>query len=396
MDNAILFFGAGFYQLPAINLIKKNYSQKLVVLSGVENDPGLKVADVGIVVDILNPDAVEEKVKSLNLKPVAALTVCTDWPLVSIGRINDLYKLRGISEETALKSSNKMLMKNAFLYEDVPAAKFKIVNNYESLIKRIDEFNFPFFLKIPKGGGSKGIIKINNINETDKMKSVFNLNNNTEALVEEALTGVEFGAQAVVEDGILKYCFLHNDTVTDPPVQVPIGHSLPFEFISKSLISNVTKSLMKAIKSLGIKNAICNCDLILEPKENLLKIIEISPRVGATGLSEIIELSYGINLYECAVKIAMNEKISDIDLQAEVTPSAILTIRSNREGLLKDIVCTKDSQITLSVKPERGDRVKVFNTGQDILGFIFCTDESSLSAENRLIKYHENIQLVLE
>ncbi len=396
MEKAMLFFGAGFYQIPAIKLIKKNYPYKLIVLTGVDNDPGIKLADLGVLVDILDPSAVEEKVKSLNVEPIAAITVCTDWPLVSIGRINDLYGLRGISEETALKSSNKLLMKNAFQKFDVAASKFNVVKNYESLIDRLNEFNFPFFLKTPKGGGSKGVIKINNADELDKMKSVFDLNKNTEALVEEALVGVEFGAQAVVVDGSLKYCFLHNDTVTDPPIQVPIGHSLPLEFMSDSLASDVDSSLERAIKSLGIENAVCNCDLIYDPDLNQIKVIEIAPRVGATGLTEIIDMSYGINLYELAIKIVMNEKLEEVDVDSEVTPSAILTIRSDRDGVFRNISFPDEEGVTFSVKPEVGERVKVFKTGQDILGFVCCTGDSFKDAEKKLIEYHKKVQLDLE
>ena len=394
MEKCILFFGANFYQLPAIKFIKKRYSIPLVVLSGREDDPGLKLADIPVIVDILNPDEVEKKVKSLNLDPVAATTVCTDWPLPSVGRINDKYKLNGISENTALMGSDKIRMKEAFRNHRVPSAVFKTVENYEDLKSILDSIEYPFFLKTPRGGGSKGIIRIDSPAETEKMESVFNVNNNSEAIVEEALSGIEFGAQIVVENGLIKYCFIHNDTVTDPPVQVPIGHSIPFFHSSEKLSKEVKDILQLAVNALEVESGVCNCDLILDSKRNEVKVIEISPRVGATGLTEIIEISYGINLCETAVRISMGESVESID-EKLIIPSAVLVIRSPESGKLVDIKIPQEKGILSSIKSKQGEEVKKFTTGPDILGMIYCDGENAKDAEDRLERLHDEIVINL-
>ena len=98
-------------------------------------------------------------------------------------------------------------------------------------------------------------------------------------LVEEPLVGVEFGAQLIVQDGVIVSCFLHNDTVTAPPIQVPIGHSVPFISENPEILQISKDALGKAVTALEIKDAVCNCDLIYNSANEEVKIIEISPRV---------------------------------------------------------------------------------------------------------------------
>ena len=85
VKKQFFIFGASFYQKPAIQLLEEREDIELYILSGVDTDKYLKSAKNPILVDITDPDAVEEEIKKRNIVPSACLTVCTDWPLRSVG-----------------------------------------------------------------------------------------------------------------------------------------------------------------------------------------------------------------------------------------------------------------------------------------------------------------------
>ena len=391
-----LFFGASFYQLPAIKRLEEREDIDLYILSGVEDDPHLKTAKNPVLVDITNPDLVEKEILQRGIKPDACLTVCTDWPLRAIGRLNDQYNLLGVSEEVALSCSDKVEMKLKFKDKKVPSAGFEIINSYADFELNKEKINYPSYFKAPKGSGSRGIIKVDNSSELEKIKEVFTVANGGPILVEEPLVGIEFGAQLIVQNKKIVSCFLHNDTVTAPPIQVPIGHSVPFLSDHQNIAKISEEALQKAIDALEIKDAICNCDLIYNEEKNEVKIIEISPRVGATGLSEIIMSSFEVDLYDSAIKLVLGEELKLGAVKCNKS-SSILTIRSNENGVFKDIE-KLNSEVESVLKVQPGDQVNAFRNGPDILGMLLLSREDKKPEEldNKLEEVHSNLKIILE
>ncbi len=382
-NKHILILGAGVYQVP---LIQKaiDFGYYVTVASYGKHYPGMKIAD-----DVWNIDT-KDKITLLNYARKsgidAVVTTGTDVAIPSIGYLNDKLGLNGINYETALNTSNKILMQKCFKDNNVPSANFFQCSNLSDCYRASEELGFPLIIKAPNSSGSRGIKIVYSI---DDLNNAFNFAKNvaqdSNVLIEEFLTGKEFGAQAVVLKRKIHHFFCFNDTVTQPPIRVPIGHSCPSN-LSEDIIAEAKDVSTKAIHAIGIENAVCNFDLIFT--ENGVKIFEIGARTGATGIPEIISLHHGIDLYQVALSIALGEipKIS-APANAKVRPSAaVRIIKAPRSGKLVSCHIPEDMIRRNGVKNIEidytiGSSVSRFRVGPDRIGSVIVVGEDPDSSE---------------
>ena len=157
----------------------------------------------------------------------AVVTTGTDVAVPSIGYLCDHLHLPGIDYDTALGCTDKVLMQERFTAGQVPAAAWRRVKAPAGAREAAEAIGLPVIVKAPDSSGSRGVTVVQ---EPDRLPAAFEaarkVSRSGEVLVEELLTGEEFGAQVIVQDGQVVACLCHNDTVTPPPITVPIGHSM--------------------------------------------------------------------------------------------------------------------------------------------------------------------------
>lgn len=121
----LMILGATDYQVPLIK-VARELGYYTIVASIAGDYPGLREGDEQCCVDITNPQAVLEKAKKYQIDGIA--TCCMDTGVKAIGVVCDALKLTGLSENAALLSNNKYLMKEAF---------GKIWRKYSQIFKNI-------------------------------------------------------------------------------------------------------------------------------------------------------------------------------------------------------------------------------------------------------------------
>ena len=201
-------------------------------------------------------------------------------------------------------------------------------------------------------------------------------------LVEELLTGEEFGAQVIGHDGEVVQCLCHNDTVTPPPVTVPIGHSCPSR-LAGPLQTEAAEVCGTAVRALEIRDAVCNADLIATADG--VRVFEIGARVGATGLPEIIHLHHGVDLYDLALRMALGERPT-VEVRTRHPASAILIIRAPATGRLVRCRAPREVSeipgvVSLRFDYAEGASVRQFRPGPDRIGDALVVAEDAASAE---------------
>ena len=77
--------------------------------------------------------------------------------------------------------------------------------------------------------------------------------------------------------------------------KIPAGHIFPFQLLNSiNEINKIKKIIKKAVNILGVKNGPCNVDCIFT-KDKKVIILEVSPRLGATCLPDMLEIYTGID-----------------------------------------------------------------------------------------------------
>ena len=401
----LLILGAGIYQVPLIRRAV-DAGFHVAAASWSPDDPGMSLVHEPWVVDTTDKEALLELARRKQVDAVA--TTGTDAAVPTIGYLCDHLGLPGIDYETALDCSNKIRMQERFAAAGVPAAAHRLAATFEEAVRAARAIGFPVIVKAPNSSGSRGIAvaeKEDHIGEA--FAGAAQVAGSGPVLIERMLSGEEFGAQVIVVDGRVIQCLFHNDTVTPRPITVPFGHSCPSR-LTDGLLKEASEVCQAAVGALGIRNAVCNADLIATGGG--IRVLEIGARIGATGIPEIVRLHYGLDLYEVALRQAMGER-PEIHL-SQGPASAVLIVRSSVDGRLvrcgiasdlddpepwevghaSSAPCArpamrashahKDGQVMeVHFDYSEGHLVRKFRTGPDRIGHVVVVSNSSTEAE---------------
>lgn len=366
--NKLLILGAGVYQVPLIKAAKRR-NLEVHVVSPIGNYPGINICDVHVNIDTTDYESV---LKYCVDNAISGITTSgTDVAVKSIGYVVDKLGLTGPSFASAKCTTNKVEMKQALSKSNIPTAKFEIFRSQDELESVVRDFSFPVMVKAVDTSGSRGIVKVETVNDLlPAFNNAKRESKDDRIIVEEFLDGIEFGAQVVVVDNEVLDVIIHGDIVTSPPVCVPIGHYLPYE-IENDLHSKTVELAKDTIRALGVNSAICNFDLMLVNDKPY--IIEVGSRMGATCLPENIGHYHDMDFYDLLIDIALGLPIEyKPSSNKKATVSRLLT--SSQDGVFSSFklpeLVYEGYVIDVQLDVTEGDIVKKFINGTHRFGHI--------------------------
>jgi len=379
----IMILGAGVYQVP---LIKKAQEMgfETIVVSCKGKYPGIDLADIFLDIDTTDVERVTEAAREYGISGVA--TTGTDVCMPAMGSVVDMLDLPGTGYGAACRSMDKILMKRAFMLAAIPTAAFSAFDDPVEAKRFADHIGYPVMVKTTDSSGSRGITKVTAERRFafawERAKSV---SRSKQIIVEQYLSGVEFGAQAFVHGDKVAAVFLHGDTVTPAPYFSPIGHSMPSS-LTDNQQRKVEEVIEQAVRALGLRDCVSNVDLMLVDGEPM--IIEMGARMGATCIPECISVYTGMDVYEHVIALAMGEH-RDITVSNRQANAGLL-LRSDKTGTVRLLDVPEDvlkhpDLIDLQWDISVGDQVCKFKVGPDRIGHILVKANTSQAGE-RLVE----------
>lgn len=397
-NKRLLILGAGRGQLGLYKAAKELGIHTIAGTMPKAHKPCLELADEICYMDISNPDEVEQKAKDLGLD--GAATCCLDTGIVSLARLCDKQDLVGLNEEAAIMCGDKYKMKEAFKKYDVNTARHFVVKNEKELKNALDDLQLPIIVKATDLQGSKGIYIAKNEEEAiNGFNQTMILTKRDYCIVEEFIEGYEFGAQAFVYDNEVLFVMPHGDETYMSHTAVPIGHYVPLD-VKDDVIEKTKIEVKKAIKALGLNNCAVNVDMILKNDE--VYIIELTGRVGANCLPELVEINYGIEYYKMIASMAISENPLDFWSQRSKDNKAGLArmiIETKNSGILKEIVNSNkkdDDIVEITFFKEENDEIRKFENSNDCIGQVIVKADNIKQCEEKLELIESNIKLILK
>ncbi|MCF8295986.1 MAG: ATP-grasp domain-containing protein [Saprospiraceae bacterium] len=385
----VMILGAGIYQVPLIKK-SKELGYYTIVISYKGNYPGFKFADKVYYEDTTNIAKILEIARNENID--AIVTTGTDVAILTLGKINDELGLCGLSHTAAKLSTNKLDMKEAFLSGGVRTANYEKVSKLSEAIDAFNKFQKPVIFKVVDSSGSRGIIKVSDESTIPSIyRKISKITKEDYIIVEEYLTGEEFGAQAFVFDKEIKFIMPHGDMVFKGDAGVPIGHYVPY-ITREEVLEDVKLQLENAVKALKLDNCGINADFIL--CNGKVFVLEIGARVGATCLAEMVSIHYGIDYYKYILDAALSNELETIGEPEKACIAELLL--ASKDGIIKRISYEGEQYeciFDLSFDYFEGDRVRKFQVGPDRIGQIVLEGESLNQLNDFLIKIKRNLVL---
>jgi biotin carboxylase len=291
-----------------------------VLVDYLENPPASQSCDIHIRASTLDQDVVLEIAKEYNASLV--ISGCVDQANLTACFVSEkLGIFFPYSHETALRVTDKSLMKEGMRRASIPTASYEILDANDR--NNLPTFKFPRVVKPCDCNGSKGVRKVFNQDEFQiAFERALTLSRSGKVIVENFNPGIEINAYFLVGDEDVFELYLKRK-------------GLPLSDFDNSLMSycsvgpvDLSVELRNKISDIAVRIAkefkLKNIPLLLQANVDgdELSVIEFAPRVGG-GLAfrEILHLT-GFDLISAIIRSCLNERIlppSSLELSQQMS-----------------------------------------------------------------------------
>lgn len=257
------------------------------------------------------------------------ICAATDKPLVMMARVAKALNLPFYSLDTAVWSTDKLLMKERFQQGGVPCAKGVIISSFEDF-KR-EKWNFPLIIKPRDSSGSRGVIYCKDETAVkDAIQEALQYSHKGNVLVEEFIDGPEYSIESLHYKGKTHVLQFTQKQTTSFPYNVELGHIQPADLTDKQ-----KEEIGEIINKIAAIFKFDNCASHTELKicNGKIVVIETSPRLGGDFItSKLVPLSTGINMEKLLIKIAVGEEVREDDFVPGIKRCSAIRFFNLTEG----------------------------------------------------------------
>lgn len=394
----IMILGASILQLPAI---EKAIEMGIEVIAIDMNPDAVGFNVPGVVKEVISTidtSAILEAAKRHQISGI--MTLASDMPMQSVAVVSREMGLVGISEDTALKATNKAFMRDALRKAGVPVPiYFRVKGNdkFKEAVEQVRGAGYKCIVKPADNSGSRGV---HFLKEDDDLDAVYEYtvrySRGGEIVVEEFMEGPEVSVETLAVDGDVHVIQITDKLTTDAPYFVEMGHSQPSQ-LGEEICEKISEVAIAANKAVGILNGPSHTEIKITPYGP--KIVELGARLGGDCITtHLVPLSTGVNMVEQSIKIALGEK-PNFEPKWD-KGSAIRYIKTNT-GIVKDIkgvfeVESLPGVVQISIVRGIGEKVGEIKSSVDRVGFVIAQAEDANRAVELAEKGIESIDIIVE
>lgn len=395
----LLVLAAGILQVPVIKKARE-MGYYVIAADGNPAAVGLPLADKAIVANITDEEVMLRIAHEEQIDGV--IHPCSEVSMNVMGRINDKLGLSGISRDTAIRATNKHLMRQAFEQGGAPSPKSFCTNDAdEGWSIFVNELSHnTAILKPSRNSGSRGVAKISRQTSKEEFVSLFNraMNESRDksVMIEQFIDGPEFSVEIIVWQGEPYVLTVTDKKTTEAPYFVELGHNQPSVF-PKEMQERLKDAAVAGVKALGLDNCAAHAELKLMDGEPYL--MEIGARLGGDFIStELTHLSTGIDMVAAAINVALGE---EPDLSPKETPKGVciryFTPHPGRLTAINNQDLLNDSHVyDAEIYHQVGDMIPEVRSSLDRSGHVIVTDETAEAAIHRADELIKDVVLETE
>lgn len=374
LNKKIMILGASILQLPAIQQAK---AMGYRVVAVDMNPEAIGFREEGIekeVISTIDIPAVVEAAKRHNVDGV--MTLASDMPMRSVAAVARELGLVGITDETALKATNKAVMRQALKDHNVPIPRFFKVSDREAYDQAVKQFNGSFIVKPADNSGSRGIFKIENLLDETTIAHAYEysrqFSRNGDVVVEEYMSGPEVSVETLTVNGECHVIQITDKLTTGAPHFVEMGHSQPTKH-GEETVRRIKEVAVAANKAIGITNGPSHTEIIITAEGP--KIVELGARLGGDCITtHLVPLSTGVNMVSCCIKIALGEKP---DVLPKFCKGSAIRYFQQKAGKITQITGIEDAKNIENIKQVSivhgvGDTITEIDSSAARMGFVIA------------------------
>lgn len=398
MSKKIMILGASILQLPAIEKAKEMGIDVIAVDINPEA-VGFKVPGViKEVISTIDTPAIVEAAKKHQIDGI--MTLATDMPMRSVAAVAKEMRLIGITEDTAIKATDKSVMRQVLQEHGVPVPKFYKVSNIDEYLSAVRSFSEPFVVKPTDSSGSRGIYLVKDPDNLEQIKAAYSYtkqySHNGVVVVEKYMVGPEVSVETLAMDGNVRVIQITDKITTGAPHFVEIGHTQPTR-LSEETAEEIKKVAVAANHAIGIGNGPSHTEIIVTSEGP--KIVELGARLGGDCITtHLVPLSTGVNMVERCIRIALGER-------SETEPkftrgSAIRYIKQHAGTVQKvegiEIARSMPGVKQISIVHGVGEKITEIDSSGSRMGFVIAQGKDADDAAEKCEAALKEIRIKIE
>ena len=388
----LLVLAAGILQVPVIKKARE-MGYYVIAADGNPEAVGLPLANKAIVANITDEEVMLRIAREEQIDGV--IHPCSEVSMNVMGRINDELGLSGISRETAIRATNKHLMREAFEQYGAPSPKsFCTEDADEGWSLFVNEFSHnTAILKPSRNSGSRGVAKISQPTSKEEFVGLFerakNESRDKSVMIEQFIEGPEFSVEIIVWQGEAHVLTVTDKKTTEAPYFVELGHNQPSVFPIE-IQRKLKDAAVAGVRALGLNNCAAHAELKMMDGEPYL--MEIGARLGGDFIStELTHLSTGVDMVAAAINVALG---IEPDLKPKEAPKGVciryFTPQPGRLTAIHNQELLNDSHVyDAEIYHQVGDMIPEVRSSLDRSGHVIVTAptvQEAIKRADELIK----------
>lgn len=397
--RVILLVNTGSLRKKFILQKLKRTGVKIVVLHKEKNwaEP---YVDEWILADTDNHEeaikAVERFIASnAGYKPEGVVTFWEDDVLL-VSKIADRFGFAGIPFEVSSKVRNKYFFREFCANNGIVYPGHKIVHSKEDLDFVRKNFRFPLVIKPAYGASSAFVIKVDDVQELkDSYEFVSKniskeiesaLSDGVDIMIEEYIEGSEVDVDVLIQNGIIKFYSISDNSATKEPFFIETGRFTPSNLPEKDQ-GRIIDMVEETLEKLGVQNGCIHFEAKLSSSSAIP--IEVNLRMGGDEIYSSVKKVWKVDLIEGAVKIALGIYIPKSKIEEPgqcimskdfVSDHSGVLVRLDMDPELQTLDFVEDIKFFKKI----GDSVMVPPSGYEYLGWITVSGDNFLEAQENL------------
>lgn len=380
MKKKMLFLGGIMQQIPAI-VKAKELGYYVITADYLPENPGHKYSDEYHNVSTTDLDGVLRLAQRLKIDGIVAYA--SDPAAPTAAYVAEKMGLPGNPYESVKLLTEKDLFREFLAAHNFMTPVAKGYSTHEEALADTMLFKLPVMVKPVDSSGSKGVVKVTNIDEfRDAVNESFSYSRAKRIVVEEFIEkkGYQVSGDGFSVDGKLVFTSYGNELYSGKGTReyVALGEFWP-SLLSQDLKKKIDDELQRLILKLGMKTCAYNIEVILDKEDNVY-VLELGPRNGGSYIPQLIEYATGVDLVEATLKAAMGDEIPKIEIAETKGVWSNYMLLSTQSGAFRRLVFDpefeKDNLIEVHCTAKPGDKVEAYRNTSHSLGTILFKADS--------------------
>ena len=397
----ILLLGGLRYLLPVIESAHK-LGYYVITCDYIPDNIAHKYSDKYINASIIDKEAILKIAKDEKIDGIMSFAV--DPGVVTAAYVAEQLNLpHSGTYKSILILQNKHLFRKFLEDNGFNVPKSKGYSNYIDALNDKDYFTWPIIVKPVDSAGSKGVTRVDSIEELEKAVE-FALNNSLskQIIIEEFIKkqGCSSDTDCFSVNGELKFVSFSaqrfDENAANP--YTPSAYSWP-STMTELQEKELSNDIQRLLGLLNMRTSIYNIETRVG-KNGKTYIMEVSPRGGGNRLAEMLRFATGVDMIENAVRASIGDEIIGIEQKPYNGHWAEIILHSEKEGKFERLEIEKGIKeknlFQEDLWVEKGDKVNSFNGANDAIGTLVLKFETKEELENALCNQEQWLSIILK